>query len=158
MSENEHEQELIPAGFELLPLGLGFTDVIQPCYRRVEGDVVSMGLRVEQQHCNMMGFCHGGVLMTLADIAAASGVNIAVGKKAGSPTLNLSLDFISTGRLGQWLEAQITNTSIKRRFGFCSGVINNSDGAVARFNGTFYLPDHDGVWKVKRRVDGILGE
>ena len=156
MSENELEQ--IPAGFELLPTGLGFTDVIQPCYRRVEGDSVSMGLRVEQHHCNMMGFCHGGVLMTLADIAAASGVNIACGKKAGSPTLNLSLDFISVGRLGQWLEAEITQTSIKRRFGFCSGVINNSKGAVARFNGTFYLPEHDGVWKVKKRVDGLLGE
>jgi len=96
--------------------------------------------------------------MTLADIAAASGVNVACGKKAGSPTLNLSMDFISVGRLGQWLEAKIDHTSIKRRFGFCSGVISNSDGVVARFNGTFYLPDHDGVWKAKKRVDGILGE
>lgn len=156
MSETEMEQ--IPTGFELLPLGLGFTDVIQPCYRRVVGHSVSMGLRVEQHHCNMMGFCHGGVLMTLADIAAASGVNIACGKKAGSPTLNLSLDFISSGHLGQWLEAEISHTSIKRRFGFCSGVINNAKGVVARFNGTFYLPDHDGVWKVKKRVDGIFGE
>ena len=158
MSDNELKQEPIPAGFDLLPLGLGFTDVIQPCYRRVQGDTVSMGLRVEQQHCNIMGFCHGGVLMTLADIAAASGVNIACGKKAGSPTLNLSLDFISMGRLGQWLEAHISHTSIKRRFGFCSGVISNTEGVVARFNGTFYLPDHDGVWKVSKREDGVLGE
>lgn len=158
MSENEQEQEPIPDGYELLPTGLGFTDVIQPCYRRVEGETLSLGLRVEQHHCNMMGFCHGGVLMTLADIAAASGVNVACGKTAGSPTLNLSLDFISAGRLGQWLEAQISQTSIKRRFGFCSGVINNANGVVARFNGTFYLPDHDGVWKSKKRVDGVLGE
>jgi uncharacterized protein (TIGR00369 family) len=156
MSETEMEQ--IPSGFELLPLGLGFTDAIQPCYRRVADKTVSMGLRVEQHHCNLMGFCHGGVLMTLADIAAASGVNIACGKKAGSPTLNLSMDFISTGRLGQWLEAEISQTSIKRRFGFCSGVINNAEGVVARFNGTFYLPDHGGVWKVQKKVDGILGE
>ncbi len=150
--------EQVPTGFELLPRGLGFTDVIQPCYRRVEGNTVSRGLRVEQHHCNMMGFCHGGVLMTQADIAAASGVNIACGKKAGSPTLNLSLDFSSPGRLGQWLEAEISQTSIKRRFGFCSCVINSAEGAVARLNGTFYLPDHDGVWKVKKRADGILGE
>jgi uncharacterized protein (TIGR00369 family) len=156
MSDSEIDQ--IPAGFELLPTGLGFTDTIQPCYRRVEGDILSMGLRVEQHHCNMMGFCHGGVLMTLADIAAASGVNLACGKKAGSPTLNLSLDFISPGRLGQWLEAEISQASIKRRFGFCSGVINNKEGVVARFNGMFYLPDHKGLWKVKQRVDGILGE
>jgi len=147
----------IPAGFEVLPRGLGFTDVIQPCYRKLEETTVAMGLRVEPQHCNMMGVCHGGVLMTLADITAASGVNIVCGKTAGSPTLNLALDFISAGRKGQWLEAQITQTTVKRRFGFCSGLISNSEGVVARFNGTFYLPDHDGVWKGPKHEGGILG-
>ncbi len=153
---NEIVQEPIPAGFELVPSGLGFTDVIQPCYRRIEDDVLVMGLRVEQHHCNIMGSCHGGVLLTLADIAAASGVNIACGRKGGSPTVNLSVDFISVGRPGQWLEAHVSHTSIKRRFGFCSGIISNRDGLVARFNGTFYLPDHEGVWKNKPRA-GTLG-
>jgi len=155
---NEIELEPVPPGFELLPLGLGFTDVIQPCYRKVEGENLAMGLRVEEQHCNMMGVCHGGVLMTLADITAASSVNLACGKTFGSPTLNLALDFISAGKKGQWLEAQVTQTTVKRRFGFCSGLISNADGVVARFNGTFYLPSHDGVWKVEKRVAGILGE
>jgi hypothetical protein len=27
---------------------------------------------------------------------------------------------------------------------------------VARFNGTFYLPDHDGMWKDGRTGDGVL--
>jgi len=155
---DEIKSEPIPAGFEILPRGLGFTDVIQPCYRKLDGESVSMGLRVEQQHCNMMGVCHGGVLMTLADITAASGVNLVCGKTAGSPTLNLALDFISAGRRGQWLEAQVTQTSVKRRFGFCSGIIVNCDGVVARFNGTFYLPDHDGDRKVEKHEGGILGD
>lgn len=155
---DEIELEAVPPGFELLPPGLGFTDAIAPCYRKVEGNNIAMGLRVEQLHCNMMGVCHGGVLMTLADIAAASGVNLVCGKKAGSPTLNLSLDFISAGRLGQWLEAEITHTTVKRLFGFSSGVISNNEGVVARFNGTFYLPDHKGIWKVKERSDGLLAD
>ncbi len=155
---DEIDVEAVPTGFVLLPPGLGFTDAIAPCYRKVDGNKVAMGLRVEQLHCNMMGVCHGGVLMTLADIAAASGVNIVCGKKAGSPTLNLSLDFISAGRLGQWLEAEITHTTVKRLFGFSSGVISNKDGVVARFNGTFYLPDHKGMWKVKERTDGFLAD
>jgi uncharacterized protein (TIGR00369 family) len=153
---DELEIETVPEGFELLPPGLGFTDAIAPCYRKVEDNKVAMGLRVEQSHCNMMGICHGGVLMTLADIASASGVNFSRGKKSGSPTINLSLDFISAGRLGQWLEAEITHTTVKRRFGFCSGLISNKEGVVARFNGTFYLPDHKGMWKVKERTDGFL--
>ena len=153
---NELVQEAIPVGFELVPSGLGFTDAIQPCYRRIEGDVLAMGLRVEEHHCNIMGACHGGVLLTLADVAASSGVNVACGRTGGSPTVNLSMDFIAAGRAGQWLEAQISHTSVKRRFGFCSGIISNGDGLVARFNGTFYLPDHEGVWKKKPRA-GTLG-
>jgi uncharacterized protein (TIGR00369 family) len=155
---DEIEVEAVPPGFDLLPSGLGFTDAIAPCYRKVEDNKVAMGLRVEPLHCNMMGICHGGVLMTLADIAAASAVNLVCGKKAGSPTLNLSLDFISAGRLGQWLQAEITHTTVKRLFGFSSGVISNSEGVVARFNGTFYLPDHKGIWNVKERADGFLSD
>jgi len=150
--------EPIPAGFIPLPTGLGFNDLLQPIYRRIEDGCVSLGLRVEKHHCNLMGICHGGVLMTLADITASSGVNIVVGKKAGSPTINMSMDFISAARIGQWIQADISQTAVKRRFGFCSGTINNSDGIVARFNGTHYLPEHDGMWKVEKTEGGILGK
>jgi uncharacterized protein (TIGR00369 family) len=152
MSEN-----VVPQGFTLLPAGLGFTDSIGPCYRRIVDDQVSFGLVVAAVHANTMGICHGGVLMTLADITAATGVNVARGKKAGSPTINLSVDFISAGRMGEWLQSDVEHVSVKRRFGFCSGTMHNADGLVARFNGTFYLPDHKGMWKGERRGDGLTG-
>jgi|TARA_R100000005_G_scaffold57765_5_gene29071 uncharacterized protein (TIGR00369 family) len=140
-------QAAVPEGFERLPSGLGYTDTLQPCYRRISASGVSFGLRVEAQHCNVMGICHGGVLSTLADIAAASGVNQAAGRDAGSPTINLALDFVSAGKLGQWLQADVLQVSVKRRFGFANGLISGPGGAVVRFNGTFYLPDHEGIWK-----------
>ena len=146
----------VPPGFEQLPTGLGFTDAIQPCYRRMSGQEISFGLLVTQVHVNSMDICHGGVLMTLADITAATGVNLARGKRAGSPTINLSLDFISPGRKGQWLQADVERVSVKRRFGFCSGIISSDDEIVARFNGTFYLPEHKGMWKGNYRGDGVL--
>ena len=146
----------VPSGFELLPTGLGFTDAIGPCYRRIVDERVSFGLVVSAVHANTMGICHGGVLMTLADITAATGVNVARGKKAGSPTINLSVDFILAGRLGEWIQADVEHVSVKRRFGFCSGTIGNPEGLVARFNGTFYLPDHKGMWKGERRGDGVM--
>ena len=149
-------KEAVPDGFVRLPEGLGFTDTLQPSYRRVEGDAVCFGLVVEPQHSNSLGICHGGALMTLADITAASGVNLARGKKSGSPTVNLALDFISSARLGEWIEANVEQVSLKRRFGFCNGVIHNHRGIVARFNGTFYLPDHEGMWKDGRSGDGVL--
>lgn len=139
--------DAIPPGFEPIPRGLGFTDTLQPIYRRVDDEGISIGLLVDEQHLNMMGICHGGVLMTLADVAAASGVNHARGEVGGSPTINLSLDFINGGRRGEWLQADTSAVTVKRRFGFCNGLITSSRGIVARFNGTFYLPEHGGVWK-----------
>ena len=64
--------EPVPEGFELLPEGLGFTVNLAPCYRRYDGETLTLGLLVQKQHGNSMGICHGGVLITLADIAAAS--------------------------------------------------------------------------------------
>jgi acyl-CoA thioesterase FadM len=85
--------------------------------------------------------------MTLADICASSGISVARGVRAGNPTINLALDFVAPARIGQWIQADVHLTNVKRRFGFCSGAIVNSEGVVARFNGTFYLPDHKGMIK-----------
>jgi uncharacterized protein (TIGR00369 family) len=148
--------EVVPSGFERLPAGLGYTDSLQPIYRQLAGEGGGFGLVVEAQHSNTMGICHGGVLMTLADISAATGANLARGVSAGSPTVHLSIDYISSARLGQWIQAKVEQVNVKRRFGFCSGGIYNSAGVVARFSGTFYFPDHDGMWKDGRRGDGVL--
>lgn len=153
---SEKPVESVPPDFERLPPGLGYTDSLQPIYRRISDQAASFGLVVEAQHGNMMGICHGGVLMTLADITAATGVNLARGVTAGSPTVHLSIDYISAARLGQWVQADVEQVSVKRRFGFCSGAICNSAGVVARFSGMFYFPDHDGMWKNGRRSDGVL--
>ncbi|TDG13696.1 PaaI family thioesterase [Seongchinamella unica] len=137
--------EEVPDGFELIPDGLGFTDNLAPCYRRVRDDELVFGLLVQAQHSNSMGICHGGALMTLADIAAASWANRARAVVAGAPTINLSMDFMAAGRRGQWLEARCEGVTIKRLFGFSRGVIVSRRGLVARFNATFYFPDHPGL-------------
>jgi len=152
----DKEAEAVPPGFERLPRGLGFTDSLQPIYRQIRGEDASFGLVVEAQHSNTMGVCHGGVLMTLADITATTGVNLAHGVVAGSPTVHLDIDFISAARRGDWLQANTEQVNVKRRFGFCSGAIYNSAGVVARFSGTIYFPDHDGMWKEGNPGDGVL--
>jgi uncharacterized protein (TIGR00369 family) len=153
---SEVPAESVPEGFEQLPEGLGYTDSIQPSYRRIADEVVSFGLVVQQQHGNSMGICHGGVLMTLADMAGASGVNMARGELAGSPTISLSLDFVSAANIGEWIQADVEQVDIKRRFGFCRGSIYSSRGVVARFGGNFYFPDHDGMWKAGRTKERVL--
>ena len=152
---SETTTETVPEGFKQIPTGLGFSDNLQPMYGRIRDGAVSLGLVVSAQHQNSMGVCHGGVLVTLADITAATGVNVARGTRAGTPTVNLSMDFISAARLGEWIQADAQQVTLKRRFGFCNGAIFNSKGLVARFNGTFYLPDHDGLSKSNKVGDGV---
>lgn len=134
----------IPEGFERMPAGLGFTDILQPLYRRVRGGRVALGMFVQDNHTNMLQICHGGVLMTLADVAAASAVNHAREKVAGAPTINLSFDFIAAARVGDWLQAEADRVTVKRRFGFSSGVVESGERIIMRFSGNFYLPEHDG--------------
>jgi uncharacterized protein (TIGR00369 family) len=151
---NEANVEQPPEGFVVIPGVQGFSDCLQPLYRRVKGESVSLGLVVDRQHSNSMGICHGGALSTLADVAAATGVIIASEQRGGAPTINLSMDFISSARMGQWIQADVQLVTLKRKFGFSNGVIISSDGVVARFNATFYLPEHKGMVKPEATGDG----
>jgi len=152
----EDSAESVPPGFEQLPVGLGFIDSLQPVYRRIEGEDARFGIVVTEHHCNSMGMCHGGVLMTLADITAATGANLAHGVVSGSPTVHMDIDFIAPARPGEWIEAVAEQVSAKRRFGFCSGGIYNANGIVSRFSGTIYFPDHAGMWKSGAPGDSVL--
>ena len=114
---------------------------------------VEFGIFVYSQHLNSMQICHGGVLMMLADIRVASGVNFSIGKKSGSPTINLSLDFVAPTRVDAWSESRAELVAIRKRFGFCSGTIISEDNLIGCFNDTFYLPhDSNSSSKVKLKA------
>ena len=46
-----------------------FLDRVGPLYERDDGRGLVFGLRVLEHHCNRRGFAHGGLLVTLADVA-----------------------------------------------------------------------------------------
>ena len=128
----------VPNGYSRMPEGLGFGDRLQPLYRRIDGRDVSFGFVVGPQHVNLMGICHGGALMTLADIAAATSIHLLRETPAPSPTINLSFDFQSAGRAGRWLHTRADHVDPRRHFGFCTGVVLDEDRVVMRYSGTFY--------------------
>ncbi len=142
---SDYELEAVPEDFDPMPEGLGFVDGFKPMFRRYRNNTVDFGLQVGPQHCNSLGVCHGGVIMTLADIAAASGATLASERRASAPTVNLNVDFISAGKLGQWLYTELEGVSARRHFGFAHGRILHGERVVARFNGTFYFARHSGV-------------
>jgi uncharacterized protein (TIGR00369 family) len=154
----ETDTRQAPAGFNPLPAGLGFTDVLRPVYRREQEDQVSLGMYVQLAHCNMIGICHGGALMTLADIAAASAINFAREKIGAAPTLNLSFDFINAAREGDWLHTTTEQVTLKRSFGFASGVIHCDERLICRYSGSFYQPDHDGFESQLKKLAAMHGK
>ncbi len=150
--------KLVPEDFKPIETGYGFTDILQPSYLKANEEQVAVGFFVQKSHCNMMGMCHGGVVMTLADVAAACAINYTRGVSSGNPTINLSVDFINSSKEGEWIQANNEHISVKRRFGFASGVIVGEKGVLARYNGTFYLPEHDGVWKDGKKMEGMVAK
>lgn len=133
-------QKTVPDGFRLFGKDQSFNDAISPAYLKVDASGPVIGLRLQKHHCNFVGFCHGGVMMTLMDIALSSAVCFALGKYTSTPTVNISFDFISAAKEGDWIYGDIQSVKLTRTMGFASGMIEGPDGSVARASACYKLP------------------
>ena len=97
---------IVPDGFALSRSRGKFSNHNGPVYEaNADGDVRS-GLFVLDRHCNSMGFLHGGMASAFADRSLAMAVWAETQKM--SVTLKLTLHFLETVRLHNWLEAHPT--------------------------------------------------
>lgn len=92
----------IPEAFQLIDLRRGFPREIGPLYRRDQNGVFTMGFRVEERHTNGMKNAHGGMLMSFADMAWGHVVSVEL--SAYWVTVRLVCDFLSSARIGDWVE------------------------------------------------------
>lgn len=92
-----------PEGYVALDWRRGFGRQIGPIYGRYRPDGYALGFRVEDQHTNGMRNAHGGMLMSFADMAWGSIVSIE--RSSYWVTVRLSVDFLSSAHLGDWVEA-----------------------------------------------------
>ncbi|MBL8530643.1 MAG: PaaI family thioesterase [Hyphomonadaceae bacterium] len=92
----------IPPGYEALDWRRGFVGQVGPLYRRSGPDGASMGFRVLPHHANGMLNAHGGMLMTFADLSW--GHVVAVETSSYWVTVRLMCDFLSSARVGDWVE------------------------------------------------------
>lgn len=104
----------IPAGFAELPFRTGFVGVNGPLHvRRGDDGRLHLGFRVEERHCNPMRIAHGGMLVTFADMQLPFGARFQAGLPDNFlPTINLSVDFLASAKLGAWVEG---STDVLRR-------------------------------------------
>ena len=103
---------------------------------RIEADAA-----LEQRHGNPMGWAHGGLLVTVADMVMGVGSGHATGMRWPHPTVSLSTEFVRGARLGQWLEgtARIARRTVNFCFASCDLVCGGEIVLVA--TGVFKVPD-----------------
>jgi uncharacterized protein (TIGR00369 family) len=126
-----------PEGFELLGRTSPLVNLLGPFYARGEGDDLVLGLRVEEKHTNSRGFAHGGVLLTLADIALGYAAEGSVDPPARLITASVSADFAGSAELGDWVEARVDVQRVGGRMAFANAYLHVGDRRVVRASAVF---------------------
>lgn len=110
---------------------------------RREGDRSARLRMVETRtmHGNLHGNIHGAVTLGLIDIAMFATVYGLIGEDtAGSVTVDLSTQFVGSGRLGEPLDVVSEIMKETRRLVFVRGTVEQGDSLVATYMGTLRKP------------------
>ena len=127
-----------PAGFVMKPLVTEVDQFSGPFYYGEGSETVVLGFRVKPRHLNSAGICHGGVLATFADLQG-SALKRHAGLKIVSPTISLSLDFLSPVQSGDWVEGYPELLKLSGKMLFFQSVLKRGDDIVVRCNGIYKL-------------------
>jgi len=131
----------VPPGFRPLEAGGPFMGVNGPLYLYHEGEVVKLGLRVQQRHVNPMGNMHGGMTATFCDMLLPLSVHHKspeVGHRF-LPTISLQIDYLAPAPLGCWLEGTGELLRATRRLVFAQGLVTADGVPCARASGVFKI-------------------
>jgi len=127
----------IPAGFEPHFWRSPLTDPWEPIYSKQTAYALILGLRLATPHTNARGFVHGGLIAALADKAMGHSCGNKMGGSHSLVTVGMSIDFISSAQIGQWLtvETEVIKTGATLCFAQC--FVTADDVVIARANATF---------------------
>ena len=130
----------IPAGFSRLHLPGPFVDINGPLLARYTDGKFRIGVRLEERHCNAVGICHGGMHATFADLQIAIGIVVQADVRAFLPTINLSLDYVTPGRIGDWLEGETEVIRTTRNLAFGSCILSVDGTPLVRASAVCKIP------------------
>src|SRR6185437_6901924 len=84
-----------------------------------EDNFFLLGFRVEERHCNPAKICHGGMLMTFADMQLPFGIRLqALSDPGFLPTVSLSAEFMAPAPLGSWVQGRTDVLKTTRNLAF----------------------------------------
>ena len=97
---------------------------------------MARGLRLAHAHTNSRGLAHGGLISSLADNAMGASCGHVLGGTR-LLTASLTVDFIGSAKIGQWLQVEPDVIKAGRTLCFAQSLIT-ADGIVcARASATF---------------------
>jgi len=127
----------VPAGFEPLFRTSPFLEMLGPFfYRRITKGFV-IGLRVEDKHTNARGTAHGGLLLTLADIALGYTAAFSEDPPLSLTTASISADLAGHARVGDWVEAHVDIQKIGSRLVFANAYLLVGSERIVRTTAVF---------------------
>ncbi len=137
----------VPTGFELFDGIVGFVETTGPLYVKHENGQAYCGLRIEDRHCNIANICHGGMLMTFADMQLGIGSQVA--NKIGKflPTVHMSCDFVAPAPNGAWLEGRTEVIKQTRKTVFATCILTADGENVFSASGIMKIPGDSGQFK-----------
>jgi len=89
----------------------------------------------EERHSNLGDMVHGGAILTFVDMALFAGGRLAGANVMRAVTLDLSTRFLSRGRIGVPLDAEVELLRETKRLAFMAGRVVQEGELVAHFTG-----------------------
>lgn len=131
----------IPEGFEPLARTSPLVELLGPFYSRGTGSGFVLAVRVAEKHANARGLAHGGVLLTLADMALGYAAEGFVDPPVRLITASLCADFAGSARVGDWVEARVDVQRVGGRLAFANAYLHVGDRRVVRASAVFARAD-----------------
>ncbi len=92
----------------------------------------------EGRHTNLGGIVHGGAILTFIDMALFAGGTLAGASVVWAVTLDCNARFLSPGRIGMPLDAEVELLRETKRLVFLQGKVVQDGELVAAFSGTLH--------------------
>jgi uncharacterized protein (TIGR00369 family) len=89
----------------------------------------------EHRHSNLGEMVHGGAILTFVDMAFFAGGRLAGADVVYAVTLDCSVRFLSPGRIGVPLDAEVELLRETKRLAFFAGKVVQDEAIVAAFSG-----------------------
>ena len=90
----------------------------------------------EERHSNLGNMVHGGAILTFVDMAFFAGGRVAGADIFHAVTLDCSVRFLSPGRIGVAMDAEVELLRETKRLAIFTGRVVQGEELVAHFTGT----------------------